>query len=57
MPKTSEFAAEHFNRLSPAEDERLTVLAEECSEVIQAICKIQRHGYESFNPDELGDGN
>ena len=40
----------HFNQLTPAEDERLTILAEECAEVIQCICKIQRHGYESTNP-------
>lgn len=42
--------SDHFNGLTPAEDERLTILAEECAEVIQAVCKIQRHGYESRNP-------
>lgn len=42
---------EHFNKLSPPEDERLALLAEECGELIQAIGKIQRHGYESYNPD------
>ncbi len=41
----------HFNQLTEAKDERLTLLSEECSEVIQAICKIQRHGYEGSNPD------
>ena len=42
--------------LTPAEAERLALLAEECAEVIQAVTKILRHGYESFNPDrpELG---
>jgi NTP pyrophosphatase (non-canonical NTP hydrolase) len=42
-----------FNALSDAEDERLTLLSEECAEVIQVICKIQRHGYESAHPDNL----
>lgn len=42
----------HFNNLTPAEDERLTLLTEECAEVIIAIAKIQRHGYESFDPTE-----
>lgn len=41
---------ESFNKLSDAEDERLAILSEECSEVIKAVCKIQRHGYESYNP-------
>lgn len=40
----------HFNRLTEAETERLAILAEECSEVIQVIGKILRHGYESRNP-------
>jgi NTP pyrophosphatase (non-canonical NTP hydrolase) len=39
-----------FNKLTPAEAERLALLAEECSEVIQAVGKILRHGYESTNP-------
>ena len=43
-----------FNQLTPAEAERLAVLAGECGEVIQAIAKVLRHGYESKNPDILG---
>lgn len=38
---------EHFNKLTPAEAERLAVLAEECGEVVQAVGKILRHGWES----------
>lgn len=33
-----------FNKLTPKQAELLTLLAEECAEVIQAITKIQRHG-------------
>ena len=57
-----------FNKLSPAEAERLALLAEECAEVVQVVSKILRHGYEKYNPchhfrranrllleDELGD--
>ena len=40
----------HFNNLTPAEAERLALLAEECGECIQAIGKILRHGYESRDP-------
>ena len=40
----------HFNKLTPAEAERLAMLAEECGEVIQVIGKILRHGYDSFHP-------
>jgi len=43
--------SQHFNQLTPAEAERLALLAEECGEVIQAIGKILRHGYESRHPD------
>jgi NTP pyrophosphatase (non-canonical NTP hydrolase) len=42
-----------FNGLTAAEAERLAILAEECAEVIQAVGKILRHGYYSFNPDLL----
>lgn len=41
----------HFNELTPAEAERLAMLAEECSEVIGIIGKILRHGYDSHHPD------
>lgn len=41
----------HFNNLTPAEAERLALLAEECGECIQAIGKILRHGYESSHPE------
>lgn len=41
----------NFNQLSPAEVERLALLAEECGEVVQAISKVLRHGYESTHPD------
>lgn len=40
-----------FNQLTPAQAERLDLLAEECAEVIQAVSKIKRHGYESRHPD------
>ena len=42
----------HFNELTPAQDERLAWLIEECAEVIQAATKIQRHGYESVRPSD-----
>lgn len=41
-----------FNKLSPAQAERLDLLAEECAEVIVAIMKIKRHGYDTYNPDK-----
>ena len=47
---------EAFNKLSPAEAERLALLAEEMGEAIQAIGKVLRHGYESCHPDS-GDTN
>lgn len=40
----------HFNKLTPAEAERLAMLAEECGEVIQVVGKILRHGYDSYHP-------
>lgn len=42
---------EPFNKLSPAEAERLALLAEEAGEVVHAVGKILRHGYGSTNPD------
>lgn len=38
------------NDLDDAELERLSILAEEMGEAIQAIGKILRHGYESNSP-------
>lgn len=38
------------NGLTPAQEERLELLIEECSEVIQACTKSLRHGYGSSNP-------
>ena len=43
---------DHFHGLSPAEAERLYVLAEECAEVVVVVNKILRHGYESYNPHQ-----
>lgn len=42
--------AEHFNGLRPDEAERLAMLAEEAGEIVQAVGKILRHGYESRHP-------
>lgn len=39
-----------FNNLTDAEQERLHILSEECGEVVQAIGKIGRHGYDSTHP-------
>lgn len=41
----------HFNNLTPAEAERLAMMAEECAEVIQIIGKILCHGYDSYHPE------
>jgi hypothetical protein len=37
-------------RLSPAELERVAILADQCGQVVQICGKILRHGYESCNP-------
>lgn len=42
--------SESFNKLTPAEAERLAILAEECAETIQIVGKILRHGYHSWSP-------
>jgi len=39
-----------FNGLDAAQVERLYYLSEELSESIQAIQKVLRHGYESYDP-------
>jgi hypothetical protein len=43
---------ENFDKLTPAETERLVMLAEECAEVVQIAGKILRHGYTSYHPDD-----
>jgi NTP pyrophosphatase (non-canonical NTP hydrolase) len=43
----------NFNELSPAEAERLALLAEECGEVVQIIGKVLRHGYDSRHPSAM----
>jgi hypothetical protein len=40
-----------FNNLTPAQMERLDMLAEECAEVIMAIAKIKRHGLHNWHPE------
>lgn len=45
-------AARPFNGLSPAEVERLALLAEEMGEAVQVVGKVLRHGYESHNPND-----
>lgn len=45
--------APQFNGLTPAEHERLAMLAEEAAEVVQIVGKILRHGYESKHPDNM----
>ena len=41
----------HFNQLTPSEHERLSILFEEASEVIQVVRKIMRHGFDCTHPD------
>lgn len=45
--------APQFNGLTPAEYERLAMLAEEAAEVVQIVGKILRHGYESKHPNSM----
>lgn len=52
-PDLSQLADAHFNQLTPAQAERLAILAEECSEVIQIIGKILRRGLDSVHPVTL----
>jgi len=43
--------SDNFNKLTPAETERLAMLAEEAAEIVQIVGKILRHGYDSYNPN------
>ncbi len=40
----------HFNQLTEAELERLSVLMEEMGEALHVIGKIQRHGFDNHDP-------
>lgn len=40
-----------FNKLTPAQVERLALLSEELGEAQQVVGKILRHGYDSHHPD------
>lgn len=48
----SNWKGEFSTGLTPAETERLAILAEECGEVVQLVAKILRHGYGSHNPND-----
>lgn len=41
---------EHFNKLTPASQERVAMLAEEAGEIVQVCGKILRHGLLSHHP-------
>ena len=47
----------HFNELTPAQAERLALLAEEAGETVQAIGKILRHGMDSDNRGQMPNTN
>ena len=40
------------NGLTPGQVERLVMLAEEAGEIVQAVGKVLRHGYESSHPHD-----
>jgi hypothetical protein len=44
--------SDNFNELTPEETELLVLLAEECSEVVQIVCKILRHGLGNYHPND-----
>jgi hypothetical protein len=48
--KLAQDAQRSFSGLTPAETERLALLAEELGEAAQAVGKILRHGYQNSSP-------
>lgn len=46
-----------FNKLTPAQIERLAILAEECGETVQAAMKVLRRGYDRKHPRKPGPTN
>lgn len=50
---TNSLDDKHFNQLTPAQLERLAILAEECGEVVHIIGKIMRHGLDSCHPSTM----
>jgi hypothetical protein len=48
-----EYQSKEFtNELSPAQAERLAILAQECSEVVHACTMALRHGLDSHSPND-----
>lgn len=39
--------------LDPNLDEILNILQEECVEVVQAVCKVRRFGFDGHHPDSV----
>jgi NTP pyrophosphatase (non-canonical NTP hydrolase) len=54
MTETNRTLERHFNGLTPKEAELLALLSEECGELVQAIGKVLRHGFESYHPECRG---
>lgn len=50
-PASDEKVERPFPDLTNAERERLAMLAEEAGEIVQAVGKVLRHGYDSRHPD------
>ena len=40
-----------YKKPTPAEAERLAMLAEECAETVHAVTKILRYGYDDVTPE------
>ena len=56
-PALYQLSDAHFNRLTPAQAERLAILMEEMAEASQVIGKILRHGFDSCHPKDKTTNN